>query len=284
MPFSGEEAMAECESFVRLGPKSAGTKESRQAAEYIRDRLKAFGLKPWVDEFEDPVPGGTGVFRNVTAVLPGGSGEILILAAHYDTRVGVSETFAGANDSGSGVGLLLALAQVLSGIYPGSAPELRFLFLDGEECRREYGPADGLHGSRHAVRQLQKAGEVRKVRAMILVDMVGDRDLTVTIPRNGTSALIRQVLNAAADEGVRASFGIHPGVILDDHQPFLDVGIPAVDVIDFQYGSSPGANDYWHTDEDTMEKLDAKSLGKVGRVLLRLIQGTWGASHNQVDE
>lgn len=278
IPFDGRMAMAECEDFFRLGPKPAGTEQARRAACHIRDRLAAAGVAASVDGFTDTVPGGTAVFHNVTGTLAGHSGEILILAAHFDTKAGISETFAGANDSGSGVGLLIALAKTLAGIYPATGPELRFLFFDGEECRLAYGPSDGLHGSRRAVQRLREAGEEKKVKAIILVDMVGDRDLTVTIPRNGTPALIRQLLRAAEAEGVRSNFGIHRGVILDDHQPFLEAGIPAVDVIDFEYGSAPGANDYWHSDEDTVDKLGVESFGKVGRVLLRVIlsRGAYG--------
>lgn len=271
IPFDGNSAMSECTDFVRLGPKPAGTEQARRAAYHIRDRLASSAVAVSVDEFTDAVPGGTAVFHNVTGTLAGNPAEILILAAHFDTKTGIGETFAGANDSGSGVGLLIALSKALAGRYPATCPELRFLFFDGEECRNEYGPSDGLHGSRRAVQRLREAGEAKKVKAMILVDMMGDRDLTVTIPRNGTPALIRRLLRAAEEEGVRANFGIHRWVILDDHQPFLDAGIPAVDVIDFEYGSAPGANDYWHSEEDTLDKLGAESLGKVGRVLLRVI-------------
>lgn len=271
VPFDGNSAMSECTEFFRLGPKPAGTEQARRAAYHIRDRLVSSGVAASVDEFTDAVPGGTAVFHNVTGTIAGKSDEILILAAHFDTKTGISETFAGANDSGSGVGLLIALSRALAGNYPATCPELRFLFLDGEECRNEYGPFDGLHGSRRAVQRLREAGEAKKVKAMMLVDMVGDRDLTITIPRNGTPALIRRLLQASEQEGVRANFGIYRGVILDDHQPFLDAGIPAVDIIDFQYGSLPGANDYWHSDEDTGDKLAADSFGKVGRVLLRVI-------------
>ncbi len=273
IPFSGAEAFAECEAFVKLGPKPAGSEGSRLAAEYLRNRLQEIGVESTVTEFEDAAPGGKAVFRNVTGRLPGNPGRIVILAAHYDTKTGISESFVGANDSGSGVGLLLGLAKALKNGRPAGFPEVRFVFFDGEECRRAYGPSDGLHGSRRMARDLRASGEWRRVRAVILLDMVGDRHLNVTIPRNGTPDLIRRVLEAARMEGVRGEFGLNSGQILDDHQPFLDAGMPAVDLIDFEYGPVRGSHEYWHTDADTLDKLDPLSLEKVGRVVLRVLRG-----------
>jgi len=272
-PFDGQAALHECEAFVKLGPKPACGGNAERAALYLRERLTGFGVEAWVDRFEDAVPGGTGTFRNVIGRIPGDTNRIVIIAAHYDTKTGISDDFSGANDSGSGVGAVLVLMKILSGARSGGGAEIQSAFLDGEECQREYGPIDGLHGSRHLARALVDSGAARKVKAFILLDMIGDRDLTVTIPRNGTSGLISAVLKAAHFEGVRGRFSLYSGGILDDHQPFLDAGIPAVDLIDFQYGCTPGGNEYWHTPADTLDKLDKASLDAVGRVVLRVIAG-----------
>jgi glutaminyl-peptide cyclotransferase len=110
------------------------------------------------------------------------------------------------------------------------------------------------------------------VAAMILLDMVGDRDLTITIPRNSTPELVALAFDAARAEGVRKYFQLYPGHILDDHVPFGERGVPVVNLIDFHYGRAPGKNDYWHTAEDTMDKLSAESLEMVGRVAVRMAQ------------
>jgi glutaminyl-peptide cyclotransferase len=143
--------------------------------------------------------------------------------------------------------------------------------VDGEESRTHYTGKDGLYGSRRLAAVLRNARASRPVAGAILLDMIGDRDLTVTIPRNGAASLMTLALRCAKDEGVRDRFGLYPGDIMDDHVPFLEAGIPAVDLIDFEYGSQPGRNDYWHTPQDTLDKLSPESLQTVGRVVIRML-------------
>ena len=274
--FDGADAFRQCVEFVKLGPKPAGTPKAEQAALYLKERLFEMGVEARLDTFADATPDGTCTFHNVMGRIPGDTNRIIIVAAHFDTKTGISGEFAGANDSGSGVGVVLGLMKAWTGAGgqgSGSPPELRAIFFDGEECRREYGPVDGLHGSRRQARQLVESGEARRVKAFVLLDMVGDRDLTVTLPRNGTPRLMSAVFEAARIEGVRERFFLCSGGILDDHQPFLDAGIPAVDLIDFWYGATEGGNEYWHTPADTLDKLDAASLDVVGRVVLRVVAG-----------
>ncbi len=151
-------------------------------------------------------------------------------------------------------------------------PPVILAFVDGEECRYEYGPNDGLHGSRHLAEQIAAAGLKDKVRAVIVLDMIGDRELAIRIPRNTSRALLKIAFRAAKEEGVRDTFGISREAVLDDHVPFLERGFEAINLIDFEFGSRPGLNDYWHTDADTMDKLSAQSLGLVGRVTLRMLE------------
>ena len=193
-----------------------------------------------------------------------------MLGSHYDTKSGIAG-FEGANDSGSSTGLLLELARALKRDAPHGM-EIRFAFFDGEECLVEYGPNDGFHGSRHLAEAMEADGSLSNVAAMILLDMVGDRDLTVTIPRNGTPWLAALAFEAARAEGARKHFQLYPYAVGDDHEAFFRRGVPAIDLIDFHFGSAPGQNDYWHTAADAMDKVSAESLGLVGRVAARMAE------------
>jgi glutaminyl-peptide cyclotransferase len=267
----GQRALETVRQIVELGPRNAGTTGAAKTAQYLQEALKKRGVEASVDEFEDPSPAGTSVFRNVIGRLPGRGEGMIILGSHYDTKSGIPD-FAGANDSASSSALLLELAEVMAKA-PALGPEVQFAFFDGEECMKHYGPSDGLHGSRHMARKLVADGRARKVKAFLLLDMIGDKDLSVTVPRNSTPSLVSAVFQAAHDENVRSKFSLYPYEVGDDHEPFLTAGIPAVDLIDFLYGSAPGLNDYWHTSQDTLDKISADSLGAVGRVVIRVVNG-----------
>jgi len=270
--FNGRQALQEALDFVAVGPRVAGTPGGERAANYLFERLKTLGLDPSLDVFRDRTPEGEKTFRNVTVTLPGTGTGSVVLASHFDTKSGISDAFVGANDSGSSSGLLLALAQHLAA---GPRLDLTVIcaWLDGEECLRDYGPRDGLHGSRRLLRRLQDRRAAAGLRAFLLLDMIGDRHLTVTIPRNCTPDLVSRAFEAARAEGCRLQFTRYPAEIVDDHVPFLEAGIPALVLIDFDYGAAPGRNDYWHTERDTPDKLSAESLQTVGRVALRLLDG-----------
>lgn len=266
---SGTRAYAETREVVAIGPRPAGSDGALRTVNHIAQRLKQFGIDPEVDAFDEETPLGTVTFRNVIARLPGTTTNLIVIAGHYDTKSGISPRFVGANDAGSSTGLLLALAETLKRDTV-SGPSIMLAFLDGEECRVKYDPRDGLHGSRRLAAKLV-ADNAINVQAVIVVDMIGDKNLTVTLPRNVSARLMQLALKAAHEEGAHSLFMISPGGILDDHVPFLEKGIPAIDLIDFQFGSAPGLNDYWHTEEDTMDKLSPESLETVGRVVIRMI-------------
>lgn len=265
---SGDSALDEVRRFVALGPRDSGTPGAERAANYLRDRFREIGVDAEIQAFQDSSPKGPLVFRNVIGRIPGTGGRILILGSHYDTKAGITE-FEGANDSGSSTGLLLELARVLNHDAPHPM-EIWLVHFDGEECMEEYGLNDGLHGSRHLARTLAESGRLNDVAAMILLDMIGDRELTVTIPRNSTPWLISMAFETARTENVRRHFQLFPHPILDDHVPFMQRGVPAINLIDFHFGSTPGRNDYWHTPADSMDKLSAESLGIAGRVARRM--------------
>jgi glutaminyl-peptide cyclotransferase len=266
---SGTSALEEVRRFVELGPKEPGTPEAEKAALYLLGRLKEIGIEAEIQAFREASPKGEIMFRNVLGRIPGGGGGIVLLGSHYDTKVGI-EGFEGANDSGSSTGLLLELARTLKQNAPLGV-EIRFAFFDGEEAQVEYGPEDGFHGSKHLARAMAAAGSLTNIAAMILLDMVGDRDLTVTIPRNSTPWLTALAFEAARAEGTRKNFQLAPYTISDDHEAFFQRGVPAIDLIDFQYGHAPGKHDYWHTAQDTLDKVSAESLETVGRVAARMV-------------
>lgn len=269
--FSGERAMMEVDDLVRIVPRHAGSGGARRAAVHLERRLKELGLKTTIDTFSEKTPVGELHFNNVIARLPGETDRVIVLASHFDTKYGISDDFQGANDSGSSSGVLLELTRVLAERGPFET-EFMIAFLDGEECRTEYGPTDGLHGSRRLVRQIAASGGRPHIEAVIVLDMIGDRNLNIKIPRNSSSALVKELFFAAHEVGTRSCFSLGKGAILDDHVPFLQAGMPAIDVIDFEYGSAPGLNDYWHTPEDSIDKLSVESLQTVGDTVLQMIE------------
>lgn len=268
----GARAMQLVSNLVALGPRSSGSDGAERAAAFIANELRASGIRVDIDAFQDETPAGTLTFRNILGTIPGDPHRWIVLLSHYDTKVGIATNFVGANDSGSSSGLLLALAAVLSPPIAGT-PTILLGFMDGEECRHAYAAKDGLHGSIRLASKLTDDGIAPHVRAVILLDMVGDRDLTITIPRNTTPELVVAAFAAAKAAGIRDRFSLFSGSMLDDHVPFLQRGMPAIDLIDFQFGSAPGRNDYWHTPHDTLDKLSSDSLQHMGRVVIHMVNG-----------
>lgn len=256
------------ERFCALGPRDSTTPGAAIAAEWIADELRLAGIVPVVDEFLEPDENGRNrVFRNVLASIPGtGSGRFLLMS-HYDTKAGIAPDFVGANDGGSSTALLLALARW----YRENPCEatISFAFLDGEECVVEYGGHDGLNGSRHLAGALKTSGTA--LDGVILLDMVGDGDLSLTIPANCSKKMVAALRKAAnaLEVGMRMESATYE--MIDDHDPFHQLGYPALDIIDFEYGSRPGLNDYWHTAEDTVDKLSDETLDTVGALVIGTI-------------
>ncbi len=268
--FEGARALQEVADLLAVGPRDAGTPGAERAARYLRDRLRTLGVPAELDTFTNRTPVGDRVFHNVIGRIAGSRPGLILVGSHFDTKAGIAPDFQGANDSGSSSGVLLELGRLLAE-HGSPGPAIELVFFDGEEALQDYSEIDGLHGSRHHARRLAEEGRVPDVRAMLLLDMVGDRDLGVTIPRNVSRELAILAMQAADAEGQRAKFQLYPYEVGDDHVPFLQQGIPALNLIDFHYGSAPGRNDYWHTPQDTLDKLSADSLGLIGRVTIRLL-------------
>ena len=255
-------------------PRHAGTIRGRLAADWILDHVSRTGVDAMVDVFSAPVYSDIAKFANVVVELPGTNPKApwIVVMSHYDTAPNVGPAFQGANDGASTTGLLVALAGAMR--RSGKTKDnVIFVWTDAEECRIAYMDRDGFQGSRHLVDFMRKRN--RTVKAAICLDMLGDRDLNIVIPANSTPALTSLVLKAAKTAGVADKVRVRSSItVKDDHSAFLDAGCPAIDLIDFEYGSAPGKNDYWHTTKDTMDKISEASLlasGKLVSELLNLI-------------
>jgi Zn-dependent M28 family amino/carboxypeptidase len=267
--FDGQKAYEQVKQQVSYGPRPSGSPELASAAGSIAAQLRADGLDVEEQVLTAPTPRGPVLFRNIIGKTRGSRGaadQIVVFGSHYDTKWMTNIVFVGADDAGSSTGVLLEMARLAS-----TQPNVWFVFFDGEEAMIQYGANDGLWGSKHFVKDLQDKNQAKWIKAMVLLDMVGDADLGITMPSDSTGALVQQVFQAARDTSHRDYFSYRNSDILDDHVPFLSAGIPAVDLIDFEYGSAPGLNDYWHTDKDTLDKISPRSLEIVGQTALRLL-------------
>jgi Predicted aminopeptidases len=259
--FSGEKALAHVERLVNLGPRPAGSEALEKSRGYIIDQLTSFGWTVNRQRFSASTPRGAITFVNLIATFPSrdtASSNSFLLCSHYDTKTFDTFTFVGANDGGSSTGLLIEMARVLATSQPLAA-QTELVFLDGEEAFEQFTESDGLYGSRHFADDLRNSGKAKRLRGGILFDMVGDRSLTVTLPPDSPPNLASNLFAAAETLRVREHFTYFDRQITDDHTPLNKIGIPVIDVIDFDYPS-------WHTAEDTLDKISAESLRIVGQV------------------
>jgi glutaminyl-peptide cyclotransferase len=260
--FSGEKALAHVQRLVDLGPHPGGSEAIEKARDYIEEQLRHSGWQVTRQAFTDDTPRGKIHFVNLIARFGGNAhpaSPSFLLCSHYDTKLFDTIRFVGANDGGSSTGLLLELARVL-GQHPGLARKLELAFFDGEEAYENFSETDGLYGSRYFARQLQSEG-AKDFRGGILFDMVGDRSLGITFPANTPAAMARDVFAAAEALKLRKYFSYLDRDLIDDHAPLNAIGIPTIDIIDFDYP-------WWHTADDTMDKISAQSLQIVGSVAL----------------
>ncbi len=256
--FSGEKALAHVQALVDLGPRPPGSDAIIRARAYIEEQLEAAGWKVVEHAFTDQTPHGEMKFVNVVARFGNAPKPSFLLCSHYDTKIFDAFQFVGANDGGSSTGLLLELARVLAH-RPDVAGKVELVFFDGEEAVVNFSNTDGIYGSRHFAQELATDGSAKSFRGGLLFDMVGDRDLDITLPPDSPGTITAGIFAAADALNVRKHFTYFEQDITDDHSPLNAIGIPVVDLIDFHY--SP-----WHTAEDTMDKLSPQSLQIVGSV------------------
>jgi len=260
--FSGEKAFAHVQRLVDLGPHPAGSNAIEKARGYIEEQLRHSGWQVRRQAFTEDTPRGKIEFVNLIARFSGDGNAAppsVLLCSHYDTKLFDAIRFVGANDGGSSTGLLLELARVI-GQHPNLARNIELVFLDGEEAYENFSGTDGLYGSRYFARQLQSGG-AKQFRGGILFDMVGDRSLGITVPADSPAALARDIFAAAEALKLRNYFSYLDRDLIDDHAPLNAIGIPTIDIIDFDYP-------WWHTADDTIDKISAQSLQIVGSVAL----------------
>jgi len=260
--FSGEKAFAQVQRLVDFGPRPAGSKAVEKSRDYIEDQLRRSGWQVTRQAFSDDSPQGKIQFVNLIARFSGekkAASPSFLLCSHYDTKMFDAIRFVGANDGGSSTGLLLELARVI-GQHPNLARKVELVFFDGEEAFARFSETDGLYGSRYFAKQLQRDG-AKQFRAGILFDMVGDRSLDITLPADSPPEMARDIFAAAEALKSRSYFTYLDRAMTDDHTPLNAIGIPVIDIIDFDFP-------WWHTVDDTIDKISAQSLQIVGSVAL----------------
>ncbi len=281
--FSGERAFAEVRKQVEIGPRPAGTPELEQARALIADGLRRAGWEVERQTFTQETPRGPVQFVNLIGRFAAAGQspaprdtQRAIVCSHYDTKRFSTIRFVGASDGASSTGALIELARVLA-LDPVLAAKVELVFFDGEEAFVQFtdpddprpDKADGLFGSRYYAGQLRASARARQFQFGILWDMIGDRDLTITLEPGSPPDLTRAILASADALGLKQHFGPYSRPILDDHYPLNRVRIPTIDLIDFDYPA-------WHTADDTLERLAPESLQKIGAVTLHHLRQALG--------
>jgi len=254
-PFLGEKAYDHVERLVGLGPRTIGSESLSRARDYIGEYLEGLGIEVVRDDFVASFKGREYAMENIIGVIRGDD-QIIALGGHYDTK-----DIPGANDGGSSAGLLLEMARALS-----ERPQkhtIWLIFFDGEDTGDKEG--EMFYGSRHLAAICSNG---TKPQWLILVDMIGDRRLGIRRDRNSDPHLTDLVWGTAERLGYGRYFKDSSLAVLDDHVPFMAIGVPSCVLIDFSYGP---LNSYWHTQRDSMDKISAKSLKAVGDVVYEAV-------------
>jgi len=260
--FDGNRAFEHLQRQVAFGPRPAGSAALAECRRYIQAQLKSAGIDVREQAFDASTPAGRVRMINLIATIPGARADRIVIATHYDTKLFKEFRFVGASDGASSTAAVLELARVLKARRNEFTIEL--LFLDGEEAVVEWREGDHTYGSRHYVQAARQTATLASLKALILLDMIGDRDLTVRRDTNSTPWLNEAVWASAARLGHRTTFLDDYTTIDDDHIPFLRAGVPAVDIIDLDYAA-------WHTAQDDLDHVSARSLQIVGDVVLEAL-------------
>lgn len=293
-PINGKRAMDLVQKQIDFGPRHLNSDAAEKCANFIADFGRKLGYNVKVDIWSEGSGQNSRVFRNIICTKKGQGNQTVVCGSHYDTKILKDyPSFSGANDGASSTGLMMhAMEQISKSDQWNNHCTIQFVFFDGEEALVNYTGhysslkntnTDGLNGSRRHVRNMYMKGDNTKCRAMILLDMVGDKNFKLTIPSNSDEELIRKTQELGKQLKLSQYITVldSPGFV-DDHVPFLQAGIPAIDLIDFEYGpKTPDSSggEYWHTDKDTIDKLSAESLEICGTLFKHLL---WQVSNNPV--
>jgi len=275
--FDGDRAMQYVKEIVKFGPRPVGSANHKKVEDYILSRLKGDEVEN--DVFTADTPVGKFPVHNIIAKFPGNKDGIIVVASHYDTNYPLKNTsYVGANDGASSSALLLELANQLRG-KTRDGYSIWLVWDDAEEAMKPDGSAgqpfempfeeDSLYGISHVAEKWQGDGTLKKVRAFLLADMIGDADLNIDRDSNSSPWLESVVYEAATRLGYQSHFFSRTLGMEDDHLPFMKRGVPSADLIDFDYGYN---NVFWHTTQDTIDKLSPKSLEITGSVILETIR------------
>jgi glutaminyl-peptide cyclotransferase len=258
--FDSARAWEHLRQLVSIGPRPAGSPAIEEARKYIKSELAKSGLTATEQAWTDETPIGKVRMVNLIATIPGARKDRLVIAGHYDTKLFRQFRFVGANDGGSSAAFLLEFARALKARTNALTVEL--LFLDGEEAfNPQWAGTDNTYGSRHYVDASRRDGSLTRIKALVLVDMIGDRDLRILRDGNSTPWLTEVIWEAARARNLDDHFSRDQTVIEDDHVPFVRAGVPSVDIIDLDYPA-------WHTSADTLDAVSARSLQVIGDVLM----------------
>jgi Iap family predicted aminopeptidase len=267
LKISGQRAYQNLKDFVALGPRPLGSSGHAKAEQFIVAHLDGAQIEQ--DRFNVQTAAGPFAMDNIIAKFPGKKDGVIVLAGHYDTNYPLRNTsFVGANDGGSNVGLMLEMASQLRS-HPPEGYSIWLLFTDGEEATVAWTDEDSVYGSKHLAKRWSQDGTAAKIKAFLLLDMIGDKDLHLEHDTNSTPWLLDVVTRAGRRVGQQSHFSSRSNMISDDHLPFREVGIPVVDIIDLDYGFD---NLYHHTTQDTPDKCSAESLQVVADVVMESIR------------
>jgi hypothetical protein len=261
--FDGKRAYAHVAKQVSFGPRPSGSQAILQTQDYILAELSSYGCAVDTDAFNAQTPAGPIAMENILVKVPGDKPAIVLLGTHYDTKK--LDNFVGADDGASSTAVLLELARLLCAQhrpYP-----VWIAFFDGEEAVGQWSDTDSRYGSRQMSAKLAMSGDLAKVKAFLLADMVGGRSLRFKRDSNSTKVLTDLVWTTAKNLGYATVFVGDETAVEDDHLSFLKRGVPSVDVINMDIMGS-----YWHTPQDTLDKVSAKSLAIVGHVFVESVQ------------
>jgi hypothetical protein len=268
LEFNGGRAFDDLKHLVAYGPRPPGSKALADSREWILSQLKLAGCQVEEDPFVASTPVGNISMTNVIARIPGARPSVLMVGGHYDTLRAEGFSFVGANDGGSSAAFLLELARLLG--RRKNPVTYWLVFFDGEEALQRWSDTDSRYGSRHLVQKLASGGELGRVQAMILVDMIADTKLDIYREYYSTGWLSDLIFANARRLGYSKYFiDSPPHAVEDDHIPFVNAGVSAADVIDLDYGPN---NSYHHTAQDTVDKCSALSLATVGRVVVATLE------------
>jgi glutaminyl-peptide cyclotransferase len=254
-----------------FGTRPMGSENHKKLESYIVAHLKGDEVED--DAFTADTVEGKFPVRNIIAKYPGTKDGIIAILGHYDTNYPLRNSgYVGANDGGSSTAILLEYANQLRGGLHDKKRDgysVWLVWTDGEEAVRQWSETDSLYGTRHLAEKWEKDGTLKKIKALLVMDMIGDADLNIDRNMLGTPWLMDLIYAAAQRGGYQSHFYARQGGIEDDHLPFFKRGVPSADVIDLDYGYN---NVFHHTPQDTMDKLSPKSLEIVGNTTLEAIR------------